>query len=245
MTSMPYGLPASGFCHTSMNSTFIRPAYSFFNSSRMGAIILQGIHLPAPKSRSFGSLALATGAAGSPVFSAGALVPAARTTALVSAGALLWFCLRTMAAATVTASAATMAIFSGVFIISFVLAGHVSREHRFDFVHRRHLAAELHLAIHDERGRHHHAERHDLLQVGDFFEFAFHAERLSGFLRRHHQRVALSAAGAEDLDFHGAFNGSHNSGRSRNWIRCHFLCSRHRSHRKWRGGWLRRFQDAS
>lgn len=39
---------------TSMKSTSIRPAYSFFNSSRMGAIILHGMHREAPKSTNRG-----------------------------------------------------------------------------------------------------------------------------------------------------------------------------------------------
>ena len=47
--------PASGFFHTSMNSTSIRPAYSAFRSFRIGAIALHGMHLSAPRSISLGS----------------------------------------------------------------------------------------------------------------------------------------------------------------------------------------------
>ena len=54
---MPCFSAASLFCHTSMKSTSIAPAYSGLSSSRMGAIILQGMHLPAPRSRSKGSFA--------------------------------------------------------------------------------------------------------------------------------------------------------------------------------------------
>ena len=42
-----------------MNTTSSEPAYSSFSSSRIGAIILQGMHLPAPRSRSNGSFASA------------------------------------------------------------------------------------------------------------------------------------------------------------------------------------------
>ena len=45
-----------------MNSTSIRPAYSFFSSSRIGAIILHGMHLPAPRSTSRGSGFVSDGA---------------------------------------------------------------------------------------------------------------------------------------------------------------------------------------
>ena len=51
----PYCLDASGFFHTSMNWTTALPCHSFFNSSRMGAIFLQGMHLSAPRSISRGS----------------------------------------------------------------------------------------------------------------------------------------------------------------------------------------------
>ena len=62
--------------------TCIRPAYSFFNSSRMGAIILHGMHLPAPRSTSLGSLAPVVGAAAAasePALAAGTLAALRRS----------------------------------------------------------------------------------------------------------------------------------------------------------------------
>ena len=40
-----YFSASSGFFHASTNLTSRTPAYSFFSSSRIGAIILQGTHL--------------------------------------------------------------------------------------------------------------------------------------------------------------------------------------------------------
>src|ERR1035437_3005065 len=90
-----------------MNSTSILPAYSFFSSSRIGAIFLHGMHLPAPRSISRGTAARGPLAAGA------------------SLGSLL-LCLRATAATTVTASAATIAILAGVFITHFDFRHRVS-----------------------------------------------------------------------------------------------------------------------
>ena len=57
MSWILYALPGAGSFHTSMNSTSSRPAYSDFSSLRTGAIILQGMHLSAPRSMSLGSFA--------------------------------------------------------------------------------------------------------------------------------------------------------------------------------------------
>src|ERR1035441_9893422 len=56
MSLILWALPASGFFHTSINSTSMRPAYSALRSLRIGAIALHGMHLSAPRSTSLGSL---------------------------------------------------------------------------------------------------------------------------------------------------------------------------------------------
>ena len=54
IVSTPYLSAWLGCFQTSMNSTSKTPAYSAFSSSRMGAIILQGMHCPAPRSSNRG-----------------------------------------------------------------------------------------------------------------------------------------------------------------------------------------------
>ena len=108
--STPYFLPASSSCHTSMNSTFILPTYSFLSPSRIGAIALQGMHLLAPRSSSLGSLASASDTA-APVVPPGV-------------GELAEFRdllpLSTMAAAAAPTTSRMMMIFAGVFMIELV-----------------------------------------------------------------------------------------------------------------------------
>src|ERR1035438_9133796 len=53
-----YAFPASGFFQTSMNSTVTNPSYSLVNSFKTGTIILQGMHLSAPRSSRRGRAAL-------------------------------------------------------------------------------------------------------------------------------------------------------------------------------------------
>src|SRR5664280_2376149 len=159
---MPYCLPASGFFHTSMNSTSSLPAYSFFSSSRTVAIILHGIHLLAPRSSSLGSGFFSGGVVGALVVTTLASIAGlvrGRQHASVPPVVGRLVCAMASAIPNMTRRAAARLNLGFLFIKVLLLFCSLASllKHGFDFIHGRHLAAGLHLAVHHERGCCHYA----------------------------------------------------------------------------------------